>query len=39
VDLEEAARCGEVLLEEAFQAGVGVRGACPHMLPRSPPAA
>ena len=32
MDLEEAARGGEVILEEAFEDGEGVRGARPHML-------
>ena len=32
VDLEEAARGGEVVLEEALEVGVGVRGDCPHTL-------
>lgn len=32
MDLEEPARGGEVLLEEALEDGQGVRGARPHML-------
>ena len=32
VDLEEAARGGEVILEEALEVGVGVRGECSHTL-------